>query len=56
MQTATEKRIRDLKAAIKRTRNPLQKSNLQFALKSTIRDLAEKHEAEKVRRYAGNQF
>lgn len=56
MTTDTEIKIRRLKAAIKKAANPLEKSNLRFELQTKIKALARQHEAEKVRRFAGNQF
>ena len=56
METATEKKVRDLKARIQNERNPLRKSNLRFQLQGLLRELGAKHEAQQVRRFAGNQF
>lgn len=56
METATEKTIRDLKAAIKREKSPLRKSNLKFQLEGLISKLAARHERDQVRHFAGNEY
>lgn len=56
METAMEKQIRDLKRAIKRESNPLEKSNLQFKLDNLIKGLAQRDYREKASRFAGNAY
>jgi hypothetical protein len=56
MSSATEKQIRDLKQAIKRASNPLEKSNLKFKLDSLIKSLARREYQAKASRFAGNAY
>ena len=56
MESAMEKQIRDLKRAIKREMNPLEKSSLQFKLENLIKSLAKRDYREKATRFAGNAY
>ena len=56
MTNETEKKVRNLKAAIEREANPLRKSNLRFKLEGFVKLLAARDYQEKVRRLAGNRY
>lgn len=56
METDTERKVRDLKAAIKTENRQWIKENLKRQLNETVKALAERDYQEKVRRFAGNAY
>jgi len=56
METETERKVRTLKAAIKKENREWVRENLKRKLDETVKTLAERHYQEKVRRFAGNGF
>lgn len=56
MQIDTERKVRDLKAAIKNETRQWMRDNKKRELEETVKALAERDYQEKVRRFAGNAY